>query len=68
MRGAHIANVLSLMPDETILRCWFVDFEQANMTLIAQARIKRMAPPSRQRRATGLIAMNLTKTTRWIGR
>ncbi|MDI9546745.1 MAG: DNA gyrase subunit A [Chloroflexota bacterium] len=62
-RGAHIANVLSLMPDETISTMLVVpDFEQAEyVTLITRkARIKRMAlSVFANVRATGLIAMNL---------
>ncbi len=62
-RGAHIANVLSLMPDETISTMLVVpDFEQAkHITLITRkARIKRMdLRVFANVRPSGLIAMNL---------
>ncbi len=62
-RGAHIANVLSLMPDETISTMLVVpDFEQAEyVTLITRkARIKRMdLSVFANVRPSGLIAMNL---------
>ena len=62
-RGAHIANVLSMMPDETISTMLVVpDFEQAkHITLITRkARIKRMdLRVLANVRPSGLIAMNL---------
>jgi DNA gyrase subunit A len=62
-RGAHIANFLSLQPDETVSTMVIVpDFEQAEyITLITrQARIKRMELSVFSNiRSTGLIAMNL---------
>ena len=62
-RGAHIANVLNLMPDETVTTMLVVpDFEQAEyVTLITRkARIKRMELNVFSNvRSTGLIAMSL---------
>jgi DNA gyrase subunit A len=62
-RGAHIANVLSLMADETVTTMLVVpDFEAADyVTLITrQGRIKRMELNAFSNvRASGLIAMNL---------
>jgi DNA gyrase subunit A len=62
-RGAHIANVLSLQPDEAVSTMLIVpDFEQAEyITLITrQARIKRMELSAFSNiRSAGLIAMNL---------
>jgi len=62
-RGAHIANFLSLQPDETVSTMVIVpDFEQAEyITLITrQARIKRMELSVFSNiRSTGLLAMNL---------
>ena len=62
-RGAHIANVLSLMPDETVSTMLVVpDFEQADyITLLTQqGRIKRMELNVFSNvRPSGLIAMNL---------
>ncbi|MCX6048445.1 MAG: DNA gyrase subunit A [Chloroflexi bacterium] len=62
-RGVHIANLLSLMPDEKVSTMLVVpDFEQAEyITLITrQARIKRMELSAFSNiRPSGLIAMNL---------
>jgi len=62
-RGVHIANLLSLMPDERVTTMLVVaDFEQAEyITLITrQARIKRMELSVFSNvRPSGLIAMNL---------
>ncbi|RIK44636.1 MAG: DNA gyrase subunit A [Chloroflexi bacterium] len=62
-RGAHIANVLNLQPDETVSTMLVVaDFEQAKyITLITrQARIKRMELNAFSNvRSVGLIAMSL---------
>jgi DNA gyrase subunit A len=62
-RGAHIANVLNLQPDETVSTMLVVaDFEQAEyITLITrQARIKRMELSAFSNvRSVGLIAMSL---------
>jgi DNA gyrase subunit A len=62
-RGAHIANVLNLQPDETVSTMLVVaDFEQAEyITLITrQARIKRMDLSAFSNvRSVGLIAMSL---------
>ena len=62
-RGAHLANILSLMPDETVTTMLVVpDFEAADyVTLITrQGRIKRMELSAFGNvRASGLIAMNL---------
>ncbi len=62
-RGAHIANVLNLQPDERVTAMLVVpDFEQAEyVTLITRkARIKRMELNVFSNvRSTGLIAMNL---------
>jgi DNA gyrase subunit A len=62
-RGAHIANVLNLQPDETVTTMLVVpDFEQAQyITVITrQARIKRMDLSSFANvRSNGLIAMTL---------
>ena len=62
-RGVHIANLLSLMPDENVTTMLVVpDFEQAEyITLITrQARIKRMELGVFSNiRPSGLIAMNL---------
>ncbi len=62
-RGAHIANVLSLLPDEAISTMLVVpDFDQADyVTLITRkARIKRMdLNVFANVRPSGLIAMNL---------
>lgn len=62
-RGAHIANVLSLMPDEMVTTMLVVpDFEQANfITLLTrQGRIKRVeANAFANIRSVGLIAMGL---------
>lgn len=62
-RGAHIANVLNLQPDESVTTMLVVaDFEQARyITLITrQARIKRMELSQLSNvRSNGLIAMNL---------
>ena len=62
-RGAHIANVLSLQPDESVATMLVVpDFDQAEyVTLITRkARIKRMALSVFSNvRATGVRAMNL---------
>ena len=62
-RGAHIANVLSLQPDESVATMLVVpDFEQAEyVTLITRkARIKRMELGVFSNvRSTGVIAMNL---------
>ncbi|MBX3009850.1 MAG: DNA gyrase subunit A [Caldilineaceae bacterium] len=62
-RGAHIANLLSMQPDETVSTMLIVpDFEQAEyITLITrQARIKRMELSVFSNvRSTGLLAMNL---------
>jgi len=65
-RGAHIANVLSLMPDETVSTMLVVpDFEHADyVTLITRhGRIKRMELRAfRNIRSSGLIAMNLDES------
>lgn len=62
-RGAHIANVLNLMPDELVTTMLVVpDFEEAEyVTLITRkARIKRMELNVFSNvRSTGLIAMSL---------
>lgn len=62
-RGAHIANVLSLMADEHVTTMLVVpDFEQADYVtlLTAKGRIKRMDLSSFSNvRASGVIAMNL---------
>jgi DNA gyrase subunit A len=62
-RGAHIANVLNLQPDETVTTMLVVpDFEQAKyITLITrQARIKRMDLSAFSNvRSIGVIAMTL---------
>jgi DNA gyrase subunit A len=62
-RGAHIANVLNLMPDEQVTTMLVVpDFENADyVTLITRkARIKRMELNVFSNvRSTGIIAMNL---------
>jgi DNA gyrase subunit A len=62
-RGAHIANVLNLMPDETVSTVLVTpDFAQAKyVTLITrQARIKRMELSVFSNvRSTGVIAMSL---------
>jgi DNA gyrase subunit A len=62
-RGAHIANVLNLQPDETVSTMLVVpDFEQAKyITLITrQARIKRMELNVFSNvRSIGVLAMNL---------
>ncbi|MCL4858653.1 MAG: DNA gyrase subunit A [Caldilineaceae bacterium] len=62
-RGAHIANVLNLQPDETVTTMLVVaDMEQAKyITLITrQARIKRMELSQLSNvRSNGLNAMNL---------
>jgi len=62
-RGAHIANVLSLMPDETVSTMLVIrDFKQADyVTLLTrQGRIKRMELNVLSNvRPSGLIAMNL---------
>ncbi|MEM7128335.1 MAG: DNA gyrase subunit A [Chloroflexota bacterium] len=62
-RGSHIANVLSLMADETVSTMLIVpDFEEANFVTLAtrKGRIKRMELSAfRNIRASGLIAMNL---------
>jgi DNA gyrase subunit A len=62
-RGAHIANILSLMPDERVTAMLVVpDFEDAEyVTLITRkARIKRMElNVFSSVRPSGLIAMNL---------
>lgn len=62
-RGAHIANVLSLQPDEAVSTMLIIpDFEQAKfITLLTrQARIKRMDLNALSNvRSSGIIAMNL---------
>ena len=62
-RGAHIANVLSLLPDEKVTTMLVIpDFKQAEyITLLTRkGRIKRMAlSVFNNIRTTGLIAMNL---------
>ncbi len=62
-RGAHIANVLSLQPDETVTTMLVVpDFDQADyITLLTrQGRIKRMeASVFANIRSVGLLAMRL---------
>jgi DNA gyrase subunit A len=62
-RGAHIANILNLQPDEGVSTMLVVpDFEQAKyITLITrQARIKRMELSAFSNvRSIGLIAMTL---------
>jgi DNA gyrase subunit A len=62
-RGAHIANVLNLMPDETVSTVLVTpDFQQAEyVTLITRkARIKRMELNVFSNvRSTGVIAMTL---------
>ena len=62
-RGAHIANILTLMPDERVTTMLIVpDFEEAEyVTLITRkARIKRMELNVFSNvRSTGIIAMNL---------
>ncbi|MFN8439158.1 MAG: DNA gyrase subunit A [Caldilineaceae bacterium] len=62
-RGAHIANVLNLQPDETVTTLLVVrDFEKSQyITLIThQAKIKRMELSNFANiRATGIIAMTL---------
>ncbi|MEZ4658925.1 MAG: DNA gyrase subunit A [Caldilineaceae bacterium] len=62
-RGAHIANVLSLLPDETVSTMLIIpDFEQADyVTLLTRkGRIKRMELSAFSNiRTSGLIAMNL---------
>jgi DNA gyrase subunit A len=62
-RGAHIANVLNLQPDETVTAMVVVpDFDAAQyITLITrQAKIKRMDLASFANvRSTGMIAMTL---------
>ena len=64
-RGVHIANLLSLMPDESVSTMLVVpDFEQSEyITLITrQARIKRMELSVFSNiRPSGLIAMNLDR-------
>jgi DNA gyrase subunit A len=65
-RGAHIANVLSLMADETVTTMLVIpDFEQADyVTLLTRkGRIKRMELNVFSNvRPSGLIAMNLDPT------
>ena len=62
-RGAHIANILSLMPDESVSTMLVVpDFDHADyVTLITRfGRIKRMALSAFSNvRSSGVIAMNL---------
>ncbi|MCB0145693.1 MAG: DNA gyrase subunit A, partial [Caldilineaceae bacterium] len=62
-RGAHIANLLSLLPDETVSTMLIIpDFEQADyVTLLTRmGRIKRMELSAFSNiRTSGLIAMNL---------
>ena len=62
-RGAHIANVLNLMPDETVTTMLIVpDFEQAEyVTLITRkGRIKRVELSAFSNvRSIGVIAMGL---------
>ncbi len=62
-RGAHIANVLSMMPDESVTTMLVVpEFDHADyVTLITRfGRIKRMDLGAfRNVRSSGLIAMNL---------
>lgn len=65
-RGAHIANLLSLMPDETVSTMLVIpDFEQADyVTLLTRrGRIKRMELNVFSNvRSSGLIAMNLDES------
>ena len=62
-RGAHIANILSLMPDETVTAMLVVpEFEHADyVTIITRkGRIKRMELSAFSNvRTSGVIAMNL---------
>lgn len=62
-RGAHIANILSLMPNEIVSTMLVIrDFDQANYITLAtqKGRIKRMELSAfRNIRTSGLIAMNL---------